>query len=73
MTDSTLSPSADDLLLLTIEEAGRRLRLGRTSMYQLISSGAIESVTVGRLRRIPAESLQEYVSSLRAANHDARS
>lgn len=72
MTNSTLSPS-DDLLLLTIEEAGRRLGLGRTSMYQLISSGAIESVTVGRLRRIPAECLQEYVSSLRATNHDARS
>src|SRR5262249_41164256 len=42
-----------DGLLLTVEEAAQRLRLGRTLVYQLISSGELESVTVGRLRRVP--------------------
>jgi excisionase family DNA binding protein len=54
-----------DGLLLTVEEAARRLRLGRTLVYRLISSGQLESVKVGRLRRVPAECLPEYVATLR--------
>lgn len=56
-----------DALLLTVEEAARSLRLGRTLVYRLISSGELESVTVGRLRRVPAECLAEYVATLRGA------
>jgi excisionase family DNA binding protein len=56
-----------DGLLLTVEEAARRLRLGRTLVYRLISSGELESVTVGRLRRVPAKCLAEYVAALRGA------
>lgn len=52
-------------LLLTVEEAAERLRLGRTLVYRLISSGELESVTVGRLRRVPAECLADYVAALR--------
>jgi excisionase family DNA binding protein len=55
-----------EALLLTVEEAARRLRIGRTTMYALISGGAIESVTIGTLRRIPAECLAVYVTTLRA-------
>ena len=47
-------------LLLRIEEAAERL------MYRLVMSGAIESVPIGRLRRIPSECLSEYVDRLRA-------
>jgi excisionase family DNA binding protein len=54
------------VLLLTVEEAAQRLSIGRTTMYSLVSTGAIESVTIGRLRRIPSECVEEYVSSLRA-------
>jgi excisionase family DNA binding protein len=57
--------SQQDGLLLTVEEAARRLRLGRTLVYRLISSGQLESVTVGRLRRVPADCLAEYVATLR--------
>jgi excisionase family DNA binding protein len=53
-------------ILLTVEEAADRLRIGRTSMYRLVTSGAIETVTVGRLRRVPAECITEYVSRLRS-------
>lgn len=56
-----------DGLLLTIEEVAKRLRLGRTLVYRLISSGELESVKVGRLRRVPAECLPEYVATLRRA------
>jgi len=56
----------EDLILLTVEEAAVRLRIGRTSMYRLVATGAIESVTVGRLRRVPVECLAEYVHRLRS-------
>ncbi|MHB1431408.1 MAG: helix-turn-helix domain-containing protein [Streptosporangiaceae bacterium] len=52
-------------LLLTVEEAARRLRVGRTLIYRLIASGDLESVKVGRLRRVPADCLPAYVASLR--------
>jgi excisionase family DNA binding protein len=48
-----------DLILLTVEEAAVRLRIGRTSMYRLVATGAVESVTVGRLRRVPVECLAD--------------
>ncbi|MFI6625867.1 excisionase family DNA-binding protein [Streptomyces sp. NPDC050528] len=53
------------LVLLTVEEAARRLRIGRTTCFKLVLAGEIESVTVGRLRRVPAEALPAYVSQLR--------
>jgi len=49
-----------------VEEAAERLRIGRTTMYALVSSGVVETVTVGRLRRVPPESLTEYVTALRS-------
>ena len=54
--------------VLTIEQAAQRLGIGRTLMYALVSSGEVESVTIGRLRRIPAECVAEYVDRLREQN-----
>ena len=59
---------ADPRLLLTVEEAARRLNIGRTTMYALVSSGAVESVTIGRLRRVPSECLDHFVAALRSGN-----
>lgn len=53
------------LALLTVEEAARRLRIGRTTCFRLVLSGEIESVTVGRLRRVPVDAVLAYVSKLR--------
>lgn len=53
------------LILLTVEEAARRLHIGRTTMYALIGSGEVESVPVGRLRRVPVDALHTYVARLR--------
>ncbi len=52
-------------ILLTVEEAAERLRVGRTTMYALLKTGAIESVPVGRLRRIPPDALDAYIARLR--------
>lgn len=55
----------DSPLLETPEGAAIRLRLGRTKIYELMATGELESVKVGRLRRIPTAALDEYVQRLR--------
>jgi excisionase family DNA binding protein len=55
-------------VLLTVEEAARRLNIGRTTMYALVSAGVVESVTIGRLRRVPSECLDYFVAALRSSN-----
>ncbi len=55
-------------ILLTVEEAAQRLNIGRTTMYALVSTGVVESVTIGRLRRVPSECLDHFVTALRSSN-----
>ncbi len=57
-------------LVLTVEEAAERLGVGRTLLYALVRSGDIESIAIGRLRRIPIDALDEFVSRLRAVARD---
>ena len=70
MDNATRQPAhagpAEGKLLLTVDEAAHQLGIGRTLMYNLISTGEVQAVTVGRLRRVPSESLTEYVDRLRA-------
>ncbi|MGH3867833.1 MAG: helix-turn-helix domain-containing protein [Pseudonocardiaceae bacterium] len=61
------SDSSTVRLLLTVEEAAKRLGVGRTLMYTLVKDGEVESVQIGRLRRIPADALFRYLEQLRAA------
>jgi excisionase family DNA binding protein len=51
-------------VLLTAEEAAERLGIGRTVMFKLIRTGEIESVQIGRLRRVPASEIQKYANRL---------
>lgn len=48
--------------LLTVPEVMARLRLGRSTVYDLIRSRHLPSVTIGRSRRIPAPALREFIS-----------
>ncbi|WP_329559825.1 helix-turn-helix domain-containing protein [Streptomyces uncialis] len=51
------------LLALTVEEAARRLSVGRTTMYALIRDGAVRTVPIGRLRRVPVQALSDYLTA----------
>lgn len=53
-------------LLLKVEEVAERLNVGRSTAYHLVLTGEIESITVGRLRRVPADALTDYINRLRA-------
>jgi excisionase family DNA binding protein len=61
--DETRTDIASDLprLVLTIEEAAKVLRIGRTTMFALVSDGEIRSFLIGRSRRIPLAAIDEYV------------
>ena len=50
--------------LLTVEEAAERLRIGRTRMFALVKSGEVESILIGRLRRVPVEAINAYANRL---------
>ena len=54
-------------LLLKVEEAAERLSLSRASVYELMGCGLIESVKIGRSRRIPAAALEAFVARTRRA------
>ena len=45
------------------------LGVGRTVMYALVSSGAVESVRIGRLRRVPADALVTFLDQLPRPSH----
>lgn len=57
--NSLISPT-----LLTVPEAMAALRLSRATVYDLIRSGELGSVKVGRCRRIPAQAVQAFVARL---------
>ncbi|MEV7400121.1 helix-turn-helix domain-containing protein [Streptomyces sp. NPDC091267] len=50
------------LLAVTVEEAARRLSIGRTTMFGLIRDGAIRSVPFGRSRRVPVQELIDHLA-----------
>jgi excisionase family DNA binding protein len=51
-------------VLLTVEEAAERLGIGRTTAFALVKSGEIESVLIGRLRRVSVSAVQDYAARL---------
>ncbi|MFE3377612.1 helix-turn-helix domain-containing protein [Streptomyces anulatus] len=47
--------------LLTVPEVMARLKLGRSTVYDLIRSGRLISITIGRARRIPADAVRDFI------------
>jgi excisionase family DNA binding protein len=55
-----------DTLLCSIPDAAKALGLGRSKLYELISDGLLETVTIGRRRLV-------RVASVRSLAGDANS
>lgn len=51
-------------VLLRPEEVAQVCSIGRTAVYAAIREGRLESVRLGRSRRIPAAAVQRFVDSL---------
>lgn len=48
-------------LIYGVEEAARVLRISRDTTYELLRSGQLRSIKVGRRRLIPAVAIHEYI------------
>ena len=49
-------------LLLTITEANQVLAISRSKLYELLNSGDLPSVYIGRSRRIRMKDIEEFVN-----------
>lgn len=45
---------------LTVAELAREIRVGRNTAYALVESGDIRGIRIGRLWRIPRESIEAW-------------
>ncbi|NUV60648.1 excisionase family DNA-binding protein [Streptomyces sp. CAI-85] len=61
----------DTQILLSPERAADRMDLGRSKIFELMAAGELESVLIGRSRRIPLDALRAYVERLRADQSNA--
>ncbi len=52
-------------LLVTVNEAARRLSIGRSTLYELINDGELETLHIGRSCRVTVDSLDAFVDRLR--------
>ena len=54
-----------DRLLLTPAAAAEKLSLARSTVYQLVLTGELESIKIGRSRRVLADALTDFIDRLR--------
>jgi excisionase family DNA binding protein len=59
---STMSDMTDQLAY-TADEAAKALSVSRASIYNLMASGALRSVKLGKSRRIPVEAVRELLTA----------
>lgn len=55
-------PVVDEAQLFTVEQAARRLAIGRSLFYELIAQGKVRSMRVGRRRVVSYGALAEYAA-----------
>ncbi|WP_043231500.1 helix-turn-helix domain-containing protein [Streptomyces sp. NRRL F-5193] len=53
--------TTDTAELLTVPEVMERLKLGRSTVYDLIRSRRLVSITVGRSRRVPIDAVRDFI------------
>ena len=50
--------------LLTAAEVAEVLHIGRTRVYELIYAGQLQSIKIGRLRRVPVSAVEEFIRQM---------
>ncbi|MFJ2649657.1 helix-turn-helix domain-containing protein [Streptomyces sp. NPDC087420] len=58
---AVLQPANAALELLTVPQVMARLQLGRSAVYDLLRTGQLASITLGRARRIPTHALTDFI------------
>jgi excisionase family DNA binding protein len=50
-------------LLLTVPEVASALGVGRNAVYELVLTGQLASIKIGRLRRVPVGALETFINT----------
>ena len=56
-------PSTPVRLLLTVPEVASALGVGRNVVYELVVTGQLASIKIGRLRRVPVGALETFINA----------
>ena len=56
-----MSQNTENKILVKAEEAARLLSLGRGTVYQMMNSGALPTVRMGRAVRVPMDALRRWI------------
>ncbi len=51
-------------LLYTPQQAAEALQIGLSKTWELIGSGQLPSIKVGRLRRVPVDALKQFIAQV---------
>ena len=54
-----------DKLLLNPAEVADLFGISKSKLYQLLSHGELESILIGRCRRVPVEAVKAYLDRLK--------
>jgi excisionase family DNA binding protein len=70
-TSTAREVEQSEVVLLTVDDVCGRLRQSRRTVYKLIGTGELPSLTLGASRRIPSSALNAYIASLIARSSGA--
>jgi len=57
-----MTGDAEPVRLLTVADVCRTLQCGKSFVYALLQTQQLKAVKLGRLRRIPASALDEFIA-----------
>ena len=60
MEKTTLQDYSD---IMTIDDVVNYLKIGRSKVYSLLTSGEIKAMKFGKIWRIPKESIKDYIDT----------
>lgn len=62
------SPPRTARLAYTVKEAAMLLSLSRSLVYELINAGKLETIKIGRARRITSRQLEAYIQGCESSD-----
>ncbi|MEU9019350.1 helix-turn-helix domain-containing protein [Actinomadura sp. NPDC048394] len=57
-------PGDEKIQVYTVKQVAETLQIGRDKVFMLIRTGRLRSIKIGRLRRITARQLADFIASL---------
>jgi excisionase family DNA binding protein len=51
------------VVVIKVEDLARMLSIGRNTAYELVRSGRIRSIKIGRTYRIPLSAVEDYLNA----------